>query len=411
MKRPHKTGPARWLGPLADAPWLGTLLTLVRRFREDHLALSAGSLTFTTIISLVPLATVVLAIFAAFPVFGTLQEALQRWLVAALVPDSISRQVLGAVTQFSSRANKLGAFGLAALVISSLALMLTIDRTLNAIWRVRRPRPLGQRILVYWAALTLGPLFVAVSLGATSFALSASAGYFGPMPRGVGFLVGSVDFVLVAIGMAGLFHFVPNTRVDWRHAALGGLVVAIGLAIAKRLLALWFAAVPTYAMVYGAFAALPILLVWMYLGWCIVLTGAVVAAYLPVARMRVARWPQVAGSRFQLGVAILRRLDAARRDGHAGLRSETLAAQLRTDPLQVETVLQVLVELGLVGRLADDPSPRHVLLQEPATTRAEPMLDALLLSPDHEVEAFRAQARFATLTLADLLAPHRPVLP
>ncbi len=394
----------RLLARVRHWPWLGTLLTLVRRFREDHLALSAGSLTFTTIISLVPLATVVLAIFTAFPVFGTLQEALQRWLIAALVPDTIARQVLGAVTQFSSRANRLGAVGLGALVVSSLALMLTIDRTLNAIWRVRRPRPLAQRILVYWAALTLGPLLIAASLGATSFAISISSGYVFALPKGLGVVVGWVDFALMSLGMAALFHFVPNTNVNWRHALIGGVTVAIGMALAKRLLAAWWAAVPTYSMVYGAFATLPILLVWMYVSWCVVLTGAVIAAYLPVARMRVTRWPEVAGSRFQLGVAILRELEAARQGGDAGVRDDLLALRLRTDPLQVETIVQVLVDLDLVGRLADEASPRLILLRDPAQVPAGPMLDALLLSPSPEVDVFRARAGFDRMRLGELMA-------
>lgn len=408
MARPVSPFLLRLLARLRGWPWLGTVLTLLRRFREDRLALTAGSLTFTSIISLVPLATVALAIFTAFPEFGTLQEALQRWLVAALVPDTISRQVLGAVTQFASRANRLGIVGLGALVVSSLALMLTIDRALNAIWRVRRRRPLAQRILIYWAALTLGPLFIAASLGATSFAISISSGYIGTLPKGLGVVVGWVDFVLMALGMAALFHAVPNTHVEWRHAAIGGLAVAIGMALAKRLLAAWWAAVPTYAMVYGAFATLPILLVWMYVSWCIVLTGAVVAAYLPVARMRITRWPDVAGSRFQLGMALLRALDAARRgtgeDAAGGVHADQLAARLRTDPLQVETIVQTLVDLDLVGRLADEASPRLVLLRDPATVPARPLLDALLLGPSSEVEAFRARAGFDRLMLGELMA-------
>lgn len=403
----HRSEPSplalRFVDALRQWPWIGTLVTLVRRFRQERLALTAGGLTFTSIISLVPLATVSLAILSAFPIFYEMREALQRSLVSSLIPDSISRQVLGWVAQFSSRANRLGGVSLIALIVSAIALMLTIDRTLNGIWRVRRPRPITQRVLVYWSALTLGPLFVAVSIGATSFALSASRGYFGDMPRGLGFVVGSIDFVLVAAGMTALFKFVPNRDVAWRHAFLGALFVAASLALAKRLLAVWFAAVPTYSAVYGAFATLPIFLIWMYLGWCIVLLGAVIAAYLPVATMKVSRWRPTVGSRFQFAVSILRLLAAARvRDG-SGMTAPALAVAMSTDPLQSDEILDVLIDLGWVGRLEEDEPPRHVLLRDPATTPAQPLFGRLLLDPSPDIASFWKEAGFDRLTLADVL--------
>ena len=176
----------RWIAAVQAWPWLTTAETLARRFREDRLALTAGGLTFTTIISLVPLITVMLALFSAFPMFASLQEALQRYFLQTLVPDTIAKPVLGAISQFSLRASRLGLVGLIALFVSALAMMLTIDRALNAIWRVRKPRRIAQRVLVYWAAVTLGPLIFAVSLTATSYALSVSRGLVGAMPRGLG---------------------------------------------------------------------------------------------------------------------------------------------------------------------------------------------------------------------------------
>jgi len=155
---------SRLLQTLQTWPWLETLYTLRQRFREDRLGLTASSLTFTTLISLVPLVTVMLAVFTAFPMFSSFQDALQKYFLQSLVPDSIAKPVLGALTQFASKANRLGTFGLVVLVFTALALMLTIDRTLNAIWRVPKPRPIAQRVLVYWAAVTLGPLLLGVSL-------------------------------------------------------------------------------------------------------------------------------------------------------------------------------------------------------------------------------------------------------
>lgn len=387
---------------LQSWPWLGTLLTLVRRFREDRLALTASSLTFTSVISLVPLATVMLALFSAFPMFSTLQDSIQHRLIDSLVPDTIARPVLGAITQFSSRASRLGIFGLVALVFSAIALMLTIDRALNAIWRVRKPRPIAQRVLVYWSAVTLGPLLLGVSLTATSYALSASSGYLGPMPMGLGVAIGAGEFVVVSLGVAALFHYVPNTHVRWRHAFTGGLFVAVGFVLAKRLLALYFRTVPTYAMIYGAFATVPIFLVWIYLSWIIVLLGAVLAAYAPVAGMQVGRWPAGAGSRFHLALVIVRALRDAKNAGQRGVSGGELSKTIGTDPLQIDPLLDALVEIDWAGKLAEEGDPRYVLLCDPQT-KAEPLLAKLLLDPAPDLATFWSEARFAELRLADIL--------
>ncbi len=162
-------------------PWFETLRTLRQRFREDHLSLAASSLTFTTLIALVPLVTLMLAVFTAFPIFSSFQGALEKYFLQALVPDTIARPVLRALTQFAANASRLGGAGLLLFVTTAIALMLTIDRTLNAIWRVRQPRPLAQRVLLYWAALTLGPLVLGVSLSATSGSTFSAS-----VPRPVG---------------------------------------------------------------------------------------------------------------------------------------------------------------------------------------------------------------------------------
>jgi len=184
-------------------PWLDTLRTLRARFREDRLGLTASSLTFTTIISLVPLITVMLAVFSAFPMFATFQDALQKYFLQALVPENIARQVLRELTRFAAQAKGVGTIGVVLLLITALALMLTIDRTLNGIWRVRKLRPIAQRVLVYWAAVTLGPLELGVSLSLTSYAISASQGFVGVLPGGVSFLLGTFEFLLLAASLAG----------------------------------------------------------------------------------------------------------------------------------------------------------------------------------------------------------------
>ena len=393
----------RWIAAVQAWPWLATARTLALRFREDRLALTAGGLTFATIISLVPLITVMLALFSAFPMFAALQEALQRYFLQTLVPDAIARPVMGAISQFSLRASRLGIVGLIALFASALAMMLTIDRALNAIWRVRKPRRIAQRVLVYWAAVTLGPLIFAVSLTATSYALSVSNGLVGAMPRGMGLAIAAAEFVLEGVGVALLFHYVPNTFVRWRHALIGGLFVATCMVAGKRALTAYFGAVPTYAVVYGAFATLPIFLVWIYLSWVIVLLGAVIAAYAPLIGKRLARWPDAPGSDFHLALVVLGRLVAARDDGRRGVEADAIAEAIGIDPLQVDPVLDALVELDWVGRLEEPKRARYVLLCDPATTPAEPLIAKLLLDPAPDLDATWKRAGFDSARLAELL--------
>ena len=400
-----------WWVQLSHFPWRTTAHMLRERFREDRLGVTASSLTFTTLLALVPFFTVALAVFAAFPIFGKMQLMLQRWLIDSLVPDSISRPVLGYLTQFAAKAGGLGAAGFSILMVTALALILTIDRTLNGIWRVRRLRPLGQRVLIYWAAITLGPLLLGASLALTSYALSASRGLVGQIPGGLRLLLDSIEFFVLAAGMAGLYHYVPNTQVNWRHAWAGGFFVAVCMELAKKGLALYVAKVPTYSAVYGTFATLPILLVWIYVAWVIVLLGAVVAAYLPSLLAGVARRSGHQGWNFELAVEVLQQLDVARHTPARGLRADALAQRLRVDALQLEPALDALLALDWVGRLQEEEGAtprqaesRYVLLADPQTTPLAPLVQRLLLERTPSLEGVWGRAGLDGLLLGDALA-------
>src|SRR3954469_1483502 len=286
-------------------PWLSTGRTLVERFREDRLGLQASSLTFTTTMALVPFFTVALAVFTAFPMFGKLQSALQSWLVQSVIPDAIARQVLGYLTQFASKASRLGVVGAAALFFTAIALVLTIDRALNGIWRVKRQAPFGQRVLMYWAVMTLAPLVLGASLSLSSSVIAASRGIGGGMPGAMQALFGVIEFVLFVAGLTALYRYVPNTHVVPSHAFAGRLFAATGIEVARRLLALYLGKVPTYSLIYGAFATLPILLLWIYIAWLIVLWGAVISAYMPSLLARRRRAGSGVGWRFELALDVL----------------------------------------------------------------------------------------------------------
>ncbi|MEY4764538.1 MAG: hypothetical protein RI907_1211 [Pseudomonadota bacterium] len=400
---------ARWtlfVATLQQWPWLQTYQTLRQRFREDHLGVTAGSLTFTTTIALVPLFTVMLALFSAFPVFSRFRKMLEQQVLTDMVPEAIAKPVLLSLTKFSGKASQLGGVGLIVLGLTAMSLMLTIDHTLNGIWRVKAVRPIAQRVLVYWAALTLGPLVVGASLSLTSYLISASGGLVEELPGGVGFMLSLAVFALQTAGFAALYKFVPNTFVRWEHAWAGAIFASTCLELGQKVLAIYLGKVPVYATIYGAFAAVPIMLIWMYVSWLIVLLGAVIAAYTPSLLSQVKRWPDAPGHRFALALAMLRLLHGARDGERRGLSLAQLAHRLKTDPLQIEPLAEVLRGLDWVGLLEEadgDQAGRLVLMCDPHGTPVGPLARALLLRDDGVSAAFWQRAGLREMTLAEAL--------
>ena len=383
-------------------PWKNTALTLRERFRADQLGLTASSLTFTTIISIVPLFTVALAIFSVFPMFAKMQTGLQQLLVDSLIPDNIARQVLSYLGQFATKASKIGWVGAAAFLVSALMLILTIDRKLNDIWRVRTTRHLARRIVVYWTLLTLGPLLMGLSLSFSSYVMSASKGWVSVLPGGVKVLLDVVEFIVIATSLAAMYRFVPNTQVRWTHALLGGVFAASGLELAKRVLAWYLAQVPTISAVYGAFATVPILLIWIYVAWVIVLLGAVVAAYLPSLQSGVARRGDTPGWNFQLSLEILQ---ALAKKG-SGENLDALSKGLRVDDLQLESPLQTLMSLDWIGKLDEvvqGQGGRYVLLINPATTLLAPLSERLLLPNQASTQKLWQKNQWSKMLVSEVL--------
>jgi membrane protein len=367
-----------FLAALSRFPWRRASQVLRQRLEHDQIALTTSSLTFTTTIALVPFITVVLAVFTAFPMFGKLQGVLQQWLVDSLVPENIARQVLGYLTQFAGKASRLGAVGLVVLLGTALALVLTIDRTLNRIWRVQRVRPLRQRVMMYWAVLTLGPLLLAAVLASTSYVLTMSGTVLGAGRGGavaLRWVLNVCEFLLLAGGVAALFKTVPHTHVAWRHAWVGGLLVSLGFELAKKGLTLYLAGVPTYNAVYGTFATLPILLVWMYLAWGIVLVSAELVAALPDLIQGPAAPGEEHGPQgveaLDLAFKVLQELKLPvgtqidqNADFSYGKTQAELAAAIGVAPSRMESVLLQLAQLDHIGRIEelDGRAPRYVRL-------------------------------------------------
>jgi membrane protein len=254
-------------------------LTL-RRAREERLVQAAGSLTFTTVLSLAPLLAASFALFMRIPAFRRVGLAIQEHLLTGLLPPDIARTVLKYLGRFAANAGAQTWVGSAFVLFTALAMLFTVENVLNRIWQVKKDRPLFKRLAMYLLMLLVGPPALGASLWATSYVLGASAGVVARMSPSWSFVLNLGPVVLGTIGLASLFYFVPNTQVRRRDAIAGGLLASIAFELGKRGFAAYLAQVPTYRTVYGAFAALPVFLLWVYFSWLVTLAAALVTANL-----------------------------------------------------------------------------------------------------------------------------------
>lgn len=339
----------RWWHTLRDVAGFA-----VRRADEEKILQVASSLTFTTILSMVPLVTTVFAVLAALPVFNQIRDALHNFMVQNLMPVSISDSIFRYLDQFAANARGLTAIGLIAFAVTSIMTMLTIDGALNTIWRVRRPRPLSQRILVYWGILSAGPIVFGVSLTITSYLASASAGFVAAPPPIVAASIAVLPLVLFTLAYMALYVYVPNRRVEWRDAFAGALFAALAFELAKRGFAVFVTQFPTYTLIYGALAAVPLLLLWIYYIWIITLVGATIAASLPAIHGRGWNRGQAPGDTYADALRVLRVLYRARKADSPGrppgLNLHRIRIQARLDYESADTILEKLEQDGLVIR-------------------------------------------------------------
>lgn len=380
-------------------------LALARRFRDDRGIQTAGSLTFTTLLALVPLVTVALAMSTAFPVFEQAMEALGRYVSGQLLPEGGAR-ITQQFAAFAAKAGRLTAVGLAFLAVTALMLILTVDEVMNRIFRVQRRRGLAQRLLMYWAVLSLGPLLIGASLSMTSFLVGSSLGLLnlGWMTRGV---LGLMPFLFTCAALALLYLVVPYRRIEARHALAGAIVAGILFEFAKRGFALYIAKFPTYSLIYGAFATVPIFLLWLYLSWVVVLFGATLSAMLPGYRGGYGRHADAPGRELIDATAVLRVLALARRDEGA-LALVAVARRAKLPPERCERVLERCAAQGWAARTDRE---RWLLVRDADTIQLGAVVRAFAMDP----EALRAGAPAAlaeqllraedslTMTVQDLL--------
>lgn len=249
---------------------------------NDNLLHVAASLAFTTILAIVPLLTVTLSLMTAFPIFSEFESSLQQFLRQQFLPEEFAATVMQYLDEFVSKATSLSAIGGAFLLLTAILVIMSVDDALNDIWHVKAQRPLGQRFLIYWAVLSLGPIILGASLWASSSVVQQALSFESAdalLPWHA--LASWLPFVISWVGCTLLFVAVPNCRVGFGAAILGGFISSLLFQLIKWGLGIYLTNFPTYTIIYGAFSVLPTFLMWVYLSWLAFLFGAVVAANLP----------------------------------------------------------------------------------------------------------------------------------
>lgn len=401
-------------------------------FVRDGCLTGAGALAYTSLVALVPVTAIALAVLSAFPVFADQRDALLATLFRAFVPQ-VGEEVEWWFRYFAGTSARTTTIGVLALAITVILLLATIEDQLHHIWRVRSPRPWVQRILAYWAILTLGPMLLGVSFSLPGYIdhLARNTGLAAYEPNNlwddpaIREFLRFVPFLLEALAFTLVYELIPNCSVRWREAFFGAVVAAALLEALKSGFVLYVSYLSTYRAVYGALAAIPIFLLWMYIAWAVVLFGAVVAAALPQWQADAhAKNVKPAAHRLGLGLALLAELAAQMRQGGT-LPIAALAERLGIATAAVDDDLTLLRNAGFVAAAADGGwvlarSLEGVTLMDLYRALGLPLATSLREEGNEPWQARIASAiqRIAwaekdalALSLAELVGPGAPVAP
>lgn len=399
----------------------------LRRFNSDGCFAASGALSYTSLVSLVPLAAIALGSLSVFPIFEQVHNELLSLIFKNFVP-SIGEQAAWWFRAFTNSAAQTTAIGVVGIAATGVLLLVTVEDQLNVIWRVTSPRPWGQRVLAYWALITLGPLLIGLSFSlSTYFEIAARHAGFGQQAVHwfeSGWLHGlarAVPALLEFITLTLVYWLIPNCAVRWRDAALGALISTVAIEILKVGFSIYVGAMSYYQTVYGALAAIPIFLLWMYISWMAVLLGAETAAALPHWRIdqRIGRVSS-GGVKLGLSLALIEALARAQRSG-AVLTTAALAAQLGVATTIVDEHLKPLTAAGFAahtqgGNWVLSWNPENATLRDLYEAVNLPFagswLDPMPAPWQTQVAAameriIRAEAAAMQMTIASLLAENR----
>ncbi|MCX8575004.1 MULTISPECIES: virulence factor BrkB family protein [unclassified Gilliamella] len=252
------------------------LKMLWAKINQDQLTTSSASLAYTTILALVPLITVIFSLLSAFPMFDEISLSLKQLIYSNLVPTA-SDTIQNYLEQFITNTKKMTVVGIVGLIVTSLLLINSINSALNHIWRTKRKRSFMYNLTMYWTILTLGPILAGSSVAVSSYIFSLnwlSTGATGNI------MLSSLPFIISVVGFWLLYSIIPTESVPFKESFIGAIVAAILFEIGKRAFAFYVSSFPTYQLIYGVVSSIPIMLVWIYCSWCIVLFGAEFAATL-----------------------------------------------------------------------------------------------------------------------------------
>ncbi|WP_373054825.1 virulence factor BrkB family protein [Vibrio salinus] len=247
------------------------------RISKDRINVSAGYLAYITLLSLVPMMTVLISVFSSVSAFSDASEVIHKFVIDNFVPaagDAVSH----ALQSFVANTGKMTALGGTFLFVTAIMLISNIDKSLNVIWRTTKKRRWVFSFSMYWMALTLGPILVGASLAVSSYITSLKILESETLTGAYHLLLSKLPFLLSFFAFCGLYLVVPNKRIYISHAATGAFVAAVLFELSKVCFSLYVTHFPSYQLIYGALAAIPILFVWVYLCWIIVLIGAEVTA-------------------------------------------------------------------------------------------------------------------------------------
>jgi membrane protein len=271
---------------------------------------------------------------------------------------------------------------------------MTIDRAFNDIWRVRHSRPIIQRVVVYWTLLTVGPVLVGASLTLTSWLVTRSVKLVGGIPGAGVVLLTLVPFMLTSVALALLYLTMPNRRISPRDALTGGFIAGLAFEVMKRAFALYITSFPTYKLVYGAFATVPVFLMWVYVSWLVVVFGAVVVAVLPEWRERAGRAEPAPGTDFFDALQILKVLWHAHREGKV-VRLSDLFGIVKVRIERIEAILEAMTGATWITRAA----PRGwVLIRDPATIPVADVFRLFVFNAESHIPARHADPELEAMT-------------
>ncbi len=361
------------------AGYIDILRFIWGRLGQEKIIQLASSLTFSTVLAIVPLLAVVLSLFTAFPLFKEYSDALQDFMINSLMPPAVSDNIMKYLNEFANQASRLTAIGGGFLVLTVMVLIMSVESALNAIWHVSRQRSISQRLLVYWALISVGPILTGASLWTTGFLARESLGLVNHIPVLLELSLTFIPFILSGLGFSAIYVVVPNCKVRGRDALAGGFITAIILEAMKFGFAYYISQFSTYTVIYGAFAALPVFLIWVYLSWLGVLLGALSAANMPAIRInRIELIPNPGGA-FIESILLMQALDQARDANPPGCPSTELMHSLRIRYDTLAGLLKTLSELGMVANTQWQGQERWVLACNPETKSLGPLFDHLAI--------------------------------